>query len=82
MPTNEYEERARQRKIVSLTSHFRARHITADELSTMHPDVLAHHVGLAGVKSPSPETWAGVSRLLLHLEEMERKHPDPFEGLS
>lgn len=74
-----HEAQARERKAAKLSSHLLARGITVDDLTSMHPDVRAHHAKLAGVNDPSADTW----EMVVHAVGTAHKYQpdDPFEGL-
>ena len=68
------EERARERKAAYLAAHFRDRGITEEHVANMHPDVLAHHVKLAGINPPSPTTMNMVQAKLANIARMEAEY--------
>jgi hypothetical protein len=77
---NDYEQRARERKAQNLTSHFRGKGVTAEQISKLSPEEREAHATQAGVKTPSEETWQRTLSLVQFLE----RNPgpaDPFEGL-
>lgn len=82
MSTNEYEQAARSLKARKLSDHLARQGVTHKQFQSLHPQMRAHHALVAGVSTPSDETWEMTGQMLASRERVAKHQPaDPFEGL-